>query len=97
MRTPAPLTPCTGTHAPAGGKTEDFLAAAQLFHKAQRQVKVPTYLVPATQKVRRRSGLILEVRGGLHPLRGPCCSRCCRCQLRVLRALCLLPQQLPWQ
>jgi 3-isopropylmalate/(R)-2-methylmalate dehydratase large subunit len=36
----------------AGGKTEDFLAAAQLFHRAQRQVQVPTYLVPATQKVR---------------------------------------------
>nr|QKY15107.1 isopropylmalate dehydratase, large subunit, chloroplastic (LEU1L) [Polytomella parva] len=34
-----------------GGKTEDFLTAAKLFHKAQRQVKVPTYLVPATQKV----------------------------------------------
>lgn len=34
-----------------GGKTEDFQAAAKLFHRAQRQVKVPTYLVPATQKV----------------------------------------------
>lgn len=34
-----------------GGKTEDFLAAAKLFHKAGGQVKVPTYLVPATQKV----------------------------------------------
>ena len=34
-----------------GGKTEDFLAAAKLLHRAQRTVKVPTYLVPATQKV----------------------------------------------
>ena len=34
-----------------GGKTEDFIAAAKLMHKAGGQVKVPTYLVPATQKV----------------------------------------------
>lgn len=34
-----------------GGKTEDFLSAAKLFHRAGRQVKVPTYLVPATAKV----------------------------------------------
>ncbi|GFH06248.1 aconitase domain-containing protein, partial [Haematococcus lacustris] len=34
-----------------GGKSEDFMAAAKLLHRAQRQVKVPTYLVPATQKV----------------------------------------------
>jgi len=34
-----------------GGKTEDFMAAAQLMHKAKQQVKVPTFLVPATQKV----------------------------------------------
>lgn len=34
-----------------GGKTEDFMAAAELMHKAGSQVKVPTYLVPATQKV----------------------------------------------
>jgi len=34
-----------------GGKTEDFLAAAQLLHNAGQQVKVPTFLVPATQKV----------------------------------------------
>lgn len=34
-----------------GGKTEDFFAAAKLLHKAGQQVKVPTYLVPATQKV----------------------------------------------
>jgi 3-isopropylmalate/(R)-2-methylmalate dehydratase large subunit len=38
----------------AGGKTEDFLSAAKLFYRAKRQVKVPTYLVPATQKVRRK-------------------------------------------
>ncbi len=35
-----------------GGKTEDFLSAAKLLHVAGQQVKVPTYLVPATQKVR---------------------------------------------
>ena len=34
-----------------GGKTEDFVSAAKLFHRAGKQVKVPTYLVPATQKV----------------------------------------------
>ncbi len=34
-----------------GGKTEDFVAAAQLMHRAGGEVKVPTYLVPATQKV----------------------------------------------
>lgn len=34
-----------------GGKTEDFLAAAKLLHAAGEQVKVPTFLVPATQKV----------------------------------------------
>jgi hypothetical protein len=34
-----------------GGKTEDFWAAAKLLHRAKRTVKVPTYLVPATQKV----------------------------------------------
>jgi 3-isopropylmalate/(R)-2-methylmalate dehydratase large subunit len=34
-----------------GGKTEDFMAAAKLLHKAGSEVKVPTYLVPATQKV----------------------------------------------
>ena len=34
-----------------GGKTEDFMAAAKLLHGAGREVKVPTYLVPATQKV----------------------------------------------
>ncbi len=34
-----------------GGKTEDFIAAAKLMHKAGGKVKVPTYLVPATQKV----------------------------------------------
>eukprot|EP00271_Cylindrocystis_brebissonii_P011513 TRINITY_DN29355_c0_g1_i1.p1 TRINITY_DN29355_c0_g1~~TRINITY_DN29355_c0_g1_i1.p1 ORF type:complete len:554 (-),score=92.79 TRINITY_DN29355_c0_g1_i1:1308-2888(-) len=35
-----------------GGKTEDFLAAAKLFHAAAgKRVVVPTFLVPATQKV----------------------------------------------
>lgn len=34
-----------------GGKTEDFFAAAKLLHKAGGSVQVPTYLVPATQKV----------------------------------------------
>lgn len=41
------LLACAG----AGGKTEDFISAAKLFYRAKRQVKVPTYLVPATQKV----------------------------------------------
>ncbi len=40
----------------AGGKTEDFMSAAKLFHRAKRQVKVPTYLVPATQKASRAAG-----------------------------------------
>ncbi len=40
----------------AGGKTEDFLSAAKLFHRAKgRKVKVPTYLVPATQQVCKRA------------------------------------------
>ncbi|KAE8686746.1 3-isopropylmalate dehydratase large subunit [Hibiscus syriacus] len=34
-----------------GGKTQDFLAAAKLFLAAGKKVKVPTFLVPATQKV----------------------------------------------
>ncbi|EFJ16666.1 hypothetical protein SELMODRAFT_268577 [Selaginella moellendorffii] len=34
-----------------GGKTEDFVAAAKLLNKAGQKVKVPTFLVPATQKV----------------------------------------------
>ncbi|KAJ6816661.1 3-isopropylmalate dehydratase large subunit, chloroplastic [Iris pallida] len=34
-----------------GGKTEDFLAAAKVFHASGKRVKVPTFLVPATQKV----------------------------------------------
>jgi 3-isopropylmalate/(R)-2-methylmalate dehydratase large subunit len=34
-----------------GGKTEDFMAAAKLFLAAGKKVKVPTFLVPATQKV----------------------------------------------
>ena len=34
-----------------GGKTEDFQAAARLLHRAGGQVVVPTFLVPATQKV----------------------------------------------
>lgn len=34
-----------------GGKTEDFVAAAKLLHAAGGKVKVPTFLVPATQKV----------------------------------------------
>lgn len=34
-----------------GGKTEDFLAAAQVFLASGQKVKVPTFLVPATQKV----------------------------------------------
>ncbi|OAY55488.1 3-isopropylmalate dehydratase large subunit, chloroplastic isoform X2 [Manihot esculenta] len=34
-----------------GGKTEDFMAAAKVFLNSGRKVKVPTFLVPATQKV----------------------------------------------
>ncbi|XP_078442896.1 isopropyl malate isomerase large subunit 1 [Wolffia australiana] len=34
-----------------GGKTEDFLAAAKVFVASGAKVKVPTFLVPATQKV----------------------------------------------
>lgn len=34
-----------------GGKTEDFLAAAKLLNASGQKVKVPTFLVPATQKV----------------------------------------------
>lgn len=34
-----------------GGKTEDFLAAAKLLNVSGQKVKVPTYIVPATQKV----------------------------------------------
>ncbi|KAL9265826.1 3-isopropylmalate dehydratase large subunit, chloroplastic-like protein [Drosera capensis] len=34
-----------------GGKTEDFLAAARVFSASGKKVKVPTFLVPATQKV----------------------------------------------
>ncbi|CAD7701669.1 unnamed protein product [Ostreobium quekettii] len=34
-----------------GGKMESFMAAAKLLHTAGQQVKVPIYLVPATQKV----------------------------------------------
>ncbi|KAL6535182.1 3-isopropylmalate dehydratase large subunit, chloroplastic [Orobanche minor] len=34
-----------------GGKTEDFTAAAKVFLASGKKVKVPTFLVPATQKV----------------------------------------------
>lgn len=34
-----------------GGKTEDFLSAAKVFLASGKKVKVPTFLVPATQKV----------------------------------------------
>ncbi|KAL0433200.1 UNVERIFIED_CONTAM: 3-isopropylmalate dehydratase large subunit, chloroplastic [Sesamum latifolium] len=33
------------------GKTEDFMAAAKVFLASGKKVKVPTFLVPATQKV----------------------------------------------
>ena len=39
------------------------MAAAQLLHRAGGQVKVPTFLVPATQKVH-----------DLHLLLQPCCA-----------------------
>jgi 3-isopropylmalate/(R)-2-methylmalate dehydratase large subunit len=35
----------------AGGKTEDFFAAAKLLHAAGERVAVTTFLVPATPKV----------------------------------------------
>ncbi|KAG6757296.1 hypothetical protein POTOM_037604 [Populus tomentosa] len=34
-----------------GGKTEDFMAVAKVFLASGKKVKVPTFLVPATQKV----------------------------------------------
>ncbi|KAA8543425.1 hypothetical protein F0562_021080 [Nyssa sinensis] len=34
-----------------GGKTQDFLAAAKVFLASGKKVNVPTFLVPATQKV----------------------------------------------
>ncbi|XP_048430515.1 3-isopropylmalate dehydratase large subunit, chloroplastic isoform X2 [Pyrus x bretschneideri] len=34
-----------------GGKTEDFMDAARVFLASGKKVKVPTFLVPATQKV----------------------------------------------
>ncbi|XP_047311764.1 3-isopropylmalate dehydratase large subunit, chloroplastic-like isoform X1 [Impatiens glandulifera] len=34
-----------------GGKYEDFLAAAKVFLASGKKIKVPTFLVPATQKV----------------------------------------------
>ncbi|KAJ7551224.1 hypothetical protein O6H91_06G005400 [Diphasiastrum complanatum] len=34
-----------------GGKIEDFMAVAKLLHSAGQKVKVPTFIVPATQKV----------------------------------------------
>lgn len=37
------------------------MAAAKLLHKAGGEVKVPTYLVPATQKVRSREGGAAQV------------------------------------
>jgi len=71
-----------------GGKTEDFMAAAQLFHRAQRQVKVPTYLVPATQKVwadvytmpvpgcdGKTAAEIFEAAGAVSPA-APSCAAC---------------------
>eukprot|EP00898_Chlorokybus_atmophyticus_P004298 jgi/Chlat1/486/Chrsp103S01090 len=70
-----------------GGKTEDFLAAAELFHKASRQVKVPTFLVPATQKV-WMDVHTMEVPGsgktmaqvfidaGCDPIAAPSCAAC---------------------
>nr|GEW99475.1 isopropyl malate isomerase large subunit 1 [Tanacetum cinerariifolium] len=39
-----------------GGKTEDFLAAARVLLASGEKVKVPTFLVPATQKVRVKNG-----------------------------------------
>ncbi len=71
-----------------GGKTEDFMAAAKLLHRAGGQVKVPTYLVPATQKVwadlyglpvagcdGKTAAQIFEVAGCVAPA-SPSCAAC---------------------
>lgn len=71
-----------------GGKTEDFFAAARLLHAAGQQVKVPTYLVPATQKVwadvyttpvpgcdGKTSAEIFEAAGCITPA-APSCAAC---------------------
>ena len=71
-----------------GGKTEDFQRAAQLMHKAGGQVKVPTFLVPATQKVwadvytlpvagceGRTAAQIFEAAGCVAPA-APSCAAC---------------------
>mmetsp|Transcript_11630 Transcript_11630/g.28504 ORF Transcript_11630/g.28504 Transcript_11630/m.28504 type:complete len:483 (-) Transcript_11630:509-1957(-) len=71
-----------------GGKTEDFWAAAKLLHRAKRQVKVPTYLVPATQKVwadvytvpvpgcdGKTAAEIFEEAGAVQPA-APSCAAC---------------------
>ena len=71
-----------------GGKTEDFMAAAALLHGAGREVRVPTYLVPATQKVwgdvytlpvpgcdGRTAAQIFEAAGCVTPA-APSCAAC---------------------
>ncbi|EMS65601.1 3-isopropylmalate dehydratase [Triticum urartu] len=44
-----------------GGKTEDFIAAAKVFLASGKKVKVPTFLVPATQKVEGLFGVLREM------------------------------------
>lgn len=77
-----------GVRSCTGGKTEDFQRAAQLMHKAGGQVKVPTFLVPATQKVwadvytlpvagceGRTAAQIFEAAGCVAPA-APSCAAC---------------------
>lgn len=66
------LTIALAATAAAGGKTEDFLSAAKLLHRAKRQVKVPTYLVPATQKVSMLWCSLMSVDTSA----GVCCNAC---------------------
>jgi hypothetical protein len=61
----------------AGGKTEDFMSAAKLFYRAKRQVKVPTYLVPATQKVGNKSFLRLALHVLWCGTQHICVTTCC--------------------
>ena len=53
---------CLAGRSCTGGKTEDFMAAAKLFHSAGQEVTVPTYLVPATQKVPSLTCLCVTLR-----------------------------------
>ncbi|KAG5078238.1 hypothetical protein JHK82_056933 [Glycine max] len=71
-----------------GGKTEDFMAAAKVFLAGGKTVKVPTFLVPATQKVwmdlytlevpdsgAKTCSMIFE-EAGCDPPASPSCAAC---------------------